>query len=147
MFVQDYGKIAKSLTQLFKKDGFHYNMDAQRASVSRLPTLAIPDFSKPFVVETDASSKGLGAVFLQEGRPLAFWSQAFSDRAQNKLVYEKELMAAIQALHKWRHYLLGAHFVIITDQKSLKFLTERKLLKEEQFRWASKSIGSDFEIR
>ncbi|WVZ19426.1 hypothetical protein V8G54_006748 [Vigna mungo] len=116
MFVQDYGKIAKSLTQLFKKDGFHYNMDAQRAfeilkeAVSRLPTLAIPDFSKPFVVETDASSKGLDAVFLQEGRPLAFWSQAFSDRAQSKLVYERELMAAKQALNKRRHYLLGAHF-------------------------------------
>lgn len=76
--MQDYGKIAKPLTQLLKKDGFWWSEEAKMAFeilkvvVSYLPTLAIPDFSKPFVVEAYGSSKGLGAVLLQEGRPLAF---------------------------------------------------------------------------
>ncbi|KAK7279402.1 hypothetical protein RJT34_24453 [Clitoria ternatea] len=117
------------------------------SSVTQLPILAVPDFGKPFVVETDASSKGLGAVLLQEGKPLAFWSQALTERGQNKSVYERELMAVVQAVQKWRHYLMGTHFIIVTDQKSLKFLTEQRLLTEEQFKWVSKLIGYDFEIK
>ncbi|WVZ25558.1 hypothetical protein V8G54_004102 [Vigna mungo] len=95
-FVQDYGKIAKPLTQLLKKDGFWWNEKAKKAFeilkvvVSYLPTLAIPDFSKPFVVEAYGSSKGLGAVLLQE-------ESGFVDHAQNKSVYERKLMIVVQA--------------------------------------------------
>ncbi|WVZ02752.1 hypothetical protein V8G54_023558 [Vigna mungo] len=102
--------------------------------VSQLPVLAIPDFSKSFTLETDASSKGLGL-------------QALSERGQQKFVYERELMAIVQAVKKWKHYLMGSHFIILTDQKSLKFLTDQRLLTEEQFKWASKLLGFDFEIR
>ncbi|WVZ19621.1 hypothetical protein V8G54_006943 [Vigna mungo] len=152
-FVQGYGKIAQPLTQLLSKDGFHWTEEARTAFeelkkvIAQLPVLAVPDFSKSFTLETDASGKGLGAVLLQAGRPLAFWSQALSSRAQNKSVYERELMALVQAVRKWKHYLMGSHFIILTDQRSLKFLTDQRLLTEEQFKWASKLIGFDFEIR
>lgn len=146
-FVKDYSKIARPLTQLLKKDGFHWNQEAQssfeklKKFMAELPILTVPDFSKVFTIETDASNKGLGAVLLQEGRPVAFHSQNLSDRAQSKLVYERELMAIVTAVQKWRHYLLGRHFIILTDQKSLKLLVDQRLLNEEQFKWTSKLIN------
>ena len=56
-------------------------------------------------------------------------------------------MAIVFAVQKWRHYLLGQHFVILTDQKSLKFLTDQRLLGEDQLKWTAKLLGMDFEIR
>ena len=50
-------------------------------------------------------------------------------------------------MQKWKHYLLGRHFVILTNQRSLKFLTKQHLMGEDQFKWTSKLIGLDFEIR
>lgn len=152
-FVKDYGKIARPLTQLLKKDSFQWGPSPQQAfealkhTLTEIPTLAVPDFSKVFVLETDASGTGLGAVLTQEGKPLAFWSATLSDRSQAKSVYERELMAVVRAVQRWRHYLLGRHFIIRTDQKSLKFLTEQQVVGEGQFKWISKLSGYDFEIQ
>lgn len=65
----------------------------------------------------------------------------------NKSVYEKGLMAVVLAIQKWRHYLLGRHFVVHTNQRSWRYLTEQRLLGEEQHRWMSKLLGFDFEIK
>ncbi|MCI50196.1 enzymatic polyprotein, partial [Trifolium medium] len=75
---------------------------------------------------------------MQQGKPLAFLSQALL-----KSVYERELMAIVLAVQKWRHYLLGSHFVIKTDQRSLKYLLEQRLLEGDQ----QKLLGYDFEIQ
>jgi len=66
-----------------------------KATMQKLPILAIPYFSKVFILETDVSGIGLGAMLLQEEKPLAFWSKALSDRAPLKLVYERELMVVV----------------------------------------------------
>lgn len=152
-FVQGYGMLARPLTDMLKQDKFTWNEEADKAFVilkkamSTLPVLSMPDFSKQFVVEANASSKGVGAVLMQEGKPIAYFSQKLSTRAQQKSAYERELMAIVLAIQKWRYYLLGQHFVVRTDWQSLQFLTEQNLLGGEQIKWSSKLLGFDFEVQ
>ena len=79
----------------------------------------LPDFFIPFVVETDASGTGVGAVLTQNGHPLAYFSQKLSPRMQAASAYKREMQAIILVVWKWQHYLLGSQFTILTDQQSL----------------------------
>ena len=114
--------------------------------MTSLLVLAILDSSKTFVLEMDASNEGISAVLSQDDKPVAYLSQGLPPRAQTKSTYERELMAIVLAVQKWRHYLLGQHFIIRADQKSLRFLTDQQLMGEDQFKWSTKLVGLDFEI-
>ena len=85
--------------------------------------MALPNFSKPFFVETDASGTGIGAVLMQGGHPLAYLSRALGPRSRGLSTYEKEYMAILIALEQWRSYLQHAEFQIVTDHRSLVQLT------------------------
>lgn len=65
--------------------------------LSQTPVLAMPDFSKPIVIETDACKNGIGAVMMQGGRPIAFLSKALGQKHLGLSTYEKELLAIIMA--------------------------------------------------
>lgn len=151
-FVLSYGRIARPMTELLKKGGFCWTPKAMQAfnrlkeAMSELPVLRLPDFSKPFVVETDASGSGIGAVLSQENRPVAYISKGFSSKGRVKSVYERELLAIVFAVTKWRHYLTGHQFTIRTDQKSLRHLLDQKAVSVEQQKWASKLLGLNYTI-
>ena len=115
--------------------------------MTTVPIMAMPDFRKEFIVETDASGIGLGAVLMQGGRPIAYMSQALSERTRAKSVYERELMAIVLALQKWRHYLFGRHFKVQTNQKSLRHLLDQRVIGAKQQKWLMKLLGYDFEIQ
>jgi hypothetical protein len=110
------------------------------------PVLAVPDFSRPFLVETDASGNGIGAVLSQGRQPIAFFSKALVGRALNRATYEKELMAVVLAVRRWRPYLLGRRFTIKTDHQSLKHLLEQRVMTPTQQKWLIKLLGYDFSI-
>ncbi|XP_074377058.1 uncharacterized protein LOC141718578 [Apium graveolens] len=117
-FVKGYATISKPLTNLLKKGTFTWNEQAQEAfsalkhALVSAPVLALHDFSELFVVETDASKMGIGAVWMQEGHPLAFISKSLGPKLQNLSAHEKELLALVFAVQKWEQYLLGSHFIV-----------------------------------
>jgi hypothetical protein len=84
-FVKNYGKIATPLTALLKNNSFTWTPTAAQAfqtlktTMCTTPVLTLPNFTKTFVLECDASGKGIGAVLMKEGWPLAFTSKQFSE--------------------------------------------------------------------
>lgn len=67
---------------------------------------------------------------MQVIRPIAYFSQALSARAQAKSIYEKELMVVVLSIKKWQHYLLENKFTVISDEKALKFLIEQREVQQ-----------------
>ena len=114
--------------------------------MSSTPVLATPDFSKPFVIECDASGFGIGAMLMQEGHPIAFESRKLNKREFLQSTYNKEMLAIMHALSKWRQYLLGSKFLIRTDHNSLQHLLQQKTLTTEQQKWIEKISTFDMDI-
>jgi hypothetical protein len=151
-FVKNYGKIATPLTALLKKNSFTWTLAATQAfqtlkmAMCTTLVLTLLDFTKTFVLEYDASGKGINAILMQEGRPLAFTSKKLSERNLGKPIYEKEMFAIMHVVDLWRPYLLGKHFQIKTDHQSLKYFLEQCISSQEQQKWVTKLFGYDYEI-
>ena len=146
-FVKGYGSLAKPLTQLLQKRQFQWTPDAQIAfdklkqAMVTTPVLALPDFKESFVVETDASDIGIGAVLMQKDRPIAYLSKALGESHRTKSIYEKDFLALIMAVEKWRQYLQRQEFTIRTDHKSLAYLSEQNLHSDLQRKSYDSSYG------
>lgn len=152
-FVSNFTTIACPLTNLLKKNSFKWSLEAEEAfkllksALSSTPTLALLDFSQHFDIETDASGSGIGAVLLQNSQPIAFFSQALPTNSKYTSTYEREFLALVRAVTKWKHYLLFQKFFVYTDHFSLKFLNQQKDIPIHYHKWMSKLIGFDFEVR
>ncbi|XP_031505831.1 uncharacterized protein LOC116268232 [Nymphaea colorata] len=151
-FIQGYGTIASPLTKMLKKGMFVWTdqsrraFDQLKAAMLAAPVLTLPDFTQKFLVETDASDTGVGAVLSQSGHPIAFMSKALTQRAKPLSTYEKELLAIVMAVEKWRPYLIGRKFKVRTDHNSLRYMMKQRASTPTQQRWLAKLLGYDFEI-
>jgi len=151
-FVPHYGIVAKPLTNLLKKQQFIWTTAADQAFqdlkhlMAHTPVLALPNFADPFVVETDACATGVGAVLMQHGRPIAFLSKAMGPQHQQLSIYEKEFLALIMAVEKWRSYLQRQEFIIQTYYNSLSFLTEQNLQSDLQRKAMTRLMGLHFKV-
>ncbi|GKB03552.1 retrotransposon-related protein [Tanacetum coccineum] len=151
-FIKDFASISKPLTQLLKKNSFKWNNEAHKSflllkeAMVKAPVLGLPNFNKSFIVETDASGVGLGAVLQQDGHPIAYLSKSLAPKHQSLSTYEKEFLAVLLALEKWRGYLLDKHFVIKTDHYSLKYLLDQRISTPAQMKWLPKLMGYDYEV-
>ncbi|CAN1260507.1 Transposon Ty3-I Gag-Pol polyprotein [Linum perenne] len=141
-FIKGYSTITTPLTDLLKKNKvWEWSEQCQEAfqklkgAMSKEPVLALPDPTKPYEVQTDASDFAIGGVLMQEGHPIAFESRKLNDTERRYTVQEKEMIAVVHCLRVWRHYLLGAHFVVKTDNVATSYFLTQKKLTPKQARW------------
>lgn len=144
-FVKDFSKIAAPLTTLTGNVPFVWSPAAETAfqtlktSLTTTPVLCLPDSSKPFILECDASKFAIGQVLCQgEGRDrrvVAFESRKMSPAEVNYPVHDQELLSVVHGLKKWRHYLHGGKVRVITDNWATKFLLTKPELNKRQAGW------------
>jgi hypothetical protein len=103
--------------------------------LTHAPLLQLPDFNKTFELECDASGIGLGGVSLQEGKPVAYFSEKLSGPALNYSTYDKKLYALVRTLETWQHYLWPKEFVIHSDHESLKHIYSQGKLNHRHAKW------------
>ena len=121
--------------------------EIKRKLCSQSVVLRLPDTEKSFEVSTDASDFGLGAVLTQEGRVVEFASRRLSRSEENYSAFDRELLAVVWALEKWRFYLFGRAFVVYTDHRPLTYLQSVRNPKGRMARWIARLQEFTFEVR
>uniref|UniRef100_A0A8C6L5X0 Gypsy retrotransposon integrase-like protein 1 n=3 Tax=Nothobranchius furzeri TaxID=105023 RepID=A0A8C6L5X0_NOTFU len=149
-FIKGYSKITTPRHALTSsKVSFQWNKSAQdsfqklKDMFTSAPVLHLPDTTRQFIVEVDASAFGVGAVLSQRSKddkvhPCAFFSKTLSSTERNYDVGDRELLAIKLALEEWRHWLEGVvtPFIVWTDHKNLEYIKTAKRLNSRQARWA-----------
>ena len=152
-FVKDYSRVAAPLTALATPatKGWPWSQAqtdafaALKQAIAAAPVLCVPDPTRPFTVNTDASNFAIGAVLSQNDRPVAFESRKLKPAETRYPVHDREMLAIIYALKKWRHYLLGTHSVVVTDHQALQHFLQQPHLNQRQTRWMG--TLAEFDVR
>ena len=151
-FIPGYAKLVEPLQQLTKQDKHYAWTETCNAALTGVknalccaPVLALPNLQRPFELICDASGVGLGAVLIQDGRPIAFWAKRLSEAEQNYPVGEQEMLAVVHALELWHCYLDGQDFKVVTDHSPNVFFSNKKLLNPRQKRWSERIQPYKFE--
>jgi len=141
-FVKDFSTIIAPLNDIVKKDVvIKWGQEQEKAfeilkdKLTKTSILALPNFTKTFEIECDASNIGIEAILLQEGHPIAYFSEKLKGSHLNYSTYNKELYALVKALQNWQHYLFPKEFVIHSDHESLKYLKGQRKLNKRHAKW------------
>lgn len=159
-YIKDYTHITAPLTELLKKDKPNQIVwgPAETASFQKhkdvlvtSPILINPDFTRPFILQTDASNNAIGAVLSQQmadgEHPVAYLSKRLLPREQNYSTIEKELLAIVWAVGSLSYYLDGRKFIIETDYNPLTWLNKMKDKNQRLLRWALALQTYTFEVK
>ncbi|KAK4411844.1 Retrovirus-related Pol polyprotein from transposon.6 [Sesamum angolense] len=145
-FIKDFSKIAQPLCTLLQKDAnFEFDgacaaaFDKLKESLTSAPVIRSPDWNLSFEIICDASNHAIGAVLGQrigkEPHVIYYASRMLDNTQSNYTTTEKELLAVVFALEKFRHYLLGTKVVVFSDHAALKYLLSKKEAKPRLIRW------------
>jgi transposase InsO family protein len=157
-FVPKFATISEPLTQLLRKGQPWIWQDSQDSAFHAIKQLVAdsallrhPDPRLPFAVECDASDVGIGAVLFQvdgeERRVIAYASKSLLERERKYTTTERELLAIVFALQKWRVFLIGRHFHVFTDHHCLQYMQRCRLLSPRITRWVLLLQEYDFSIK
>ena len=156
-FVKDFSSIAAPLYELMKKGvrfvwtaGCQKAFDELKRILTSEPVLALPDDKGTYVLDTDASDYGLGAVLSQQQdgteRVIAYASRTMSRTEQKYETTRKELLAVVTGLKQFRQYLMGRHFIIRTDHMALSWLRRTPEPMPQLARWLTLIEQHDYEV-
>lgn len=159
-FIPNYAAIAKPLTDATKKGApnkITWTEDLARAfqglkkALSSHPVLRLPDITRPFTLRTDASDTSLGAILLQEHdgvlHPVSFASRKLSAAETAYATVEKEGLALVWGITKFKPYLLGVPFTVQTDHRPLQYLNSTKHSNQRLLRWSLMLQEYDFTVQ
>jgi hypothetical protein len=156
-FIPNFSKIAKPLTGLLKKntpfiwsDATETSFDTLKKLLTTEPLLQYPDFTRPFVLTTDASNDAIGAVLSQgpigKDLPIAYASRTLNTAEKNYSVVERELLAIVWGCKYFRQYILGTKFTIVTDHRPLTWIFSVKDPSSRLLRWRLKLEEYQYEV-
>ena len=127
-FIKHFSTLVAPITECMKVRVFKWTQEAKESfeSIKRKMTIAsvltLPNFSKVFELDYDASNVGIGAVLSQKGRPISLFSEKLNNAKRKYSTYDKEFYVVLQTLSHWNHYLLPKEFVLYLDHEALKYL-------------------------
>ena len=145
-FIMDFSKISKPLYKLLGKyakfiwdAGCQKSFEELKAHLTTAPIVRAPNWKLPFEVMCDASDMAIGAVLKQRegGKPYMVYyaSKILNEARRNYTTTEKELLAVVYALDKFRAYLVGLDIIVFTDHSALKYLLTKQNAKARLIRW------------
>ncbi|CAN6579326.1 unnamed protein product [Malus baccata var. baccata] len=157
-FIKDFSKVAQPLCRLLQKDVmFEFNEECTasfnqlKELLTTVPIIVLPYWSLPFELMCDASDYALGAVLGQRkdkrSHVIYYASRMLNDAQLNYSTMEKELLAVVFALDKFRSYLIGTKVIVFTDHAALKYLLTKKEAKPRLICWMLLLQEFDIEIR
>lgn len=156
-FIKDFSKITRPMTKYLKKDqpinlqdeSYIHAFETLKQIISTDQVLSYPQFDKPFILTTDASDYAVGAVLSQiqdkVDKPIAFASRTLNDVETRYATIEKEALAIVWAINKFKPYLYGAKFTLLTDHKPLTFL-KNSSKNDKILRWALDLKNYTFDV-
>jgi ribonuclease HI len=153
-FIRNFSGICASMMDTLKKRHkyFHWIEEVEKSfkllkeNITKQRVLVLPDLTKTFQVRCDASGFLIGEVLSQDNKPVAYFSEKLNEAKRNYSTYDEEFYAVIQALKKWRHYLVPKEFILYSDNQALQLVTRQEKPNHKHEKWVEFMQNFNFVI-